>query len=281
MRAAAVAGGMLTVMLAAGCATQPSGPQGATVATCTAYGVRAIRHHIVVKWQPAACRGLTKAQMNFAVGRAIYEVAGRSQHKAAWRKRAAADGVYVAHMLTAVPRPASTVRPPLSTPARSTPVRHGGAIGIAALIAWLVTVASGGYLMARWIAHGGLRRRRTSRTGLPPAVIFSHFGMATAGLVAWIIFLAANWAPAAWTAAGLLMPVTGLGISLVTLSAPARFLPSAARAPVPVGAGAPAGPESPPPRPSRGRMSVWLIAGHGVGATLTMLLVLLAALSTR
>lgn len=283
IRAASVAVAMLAVLLVSGCA-RTSGPQRATVATCTAYGVKAIQHHITVRWRPAACQGLTKAQINFAVGRAIYEVAGSGQRKAAWRARARADGAFLSHMVTAVPRPESTVRPSLGARTRpAAPARHGGATGIAALIAWLITVTTGAYMLARWISHGGLRRRRSGGGGLPPAVIFSHFGLATAGLLAWITYLVTDWTASAWTAAGLLMPVTGLGISLVTLSAPARFLPAAgATARVAVGAGAPAPPgPAAPSRPVGSRLSVWVIAGHGVAATITILLVLLAALSSR
>ena len=84
---AAVAGGMLAALLAAGCGAQGASPQQGTVQACANYGARAIEQHVTVTRMPAACEGLSKAQVNLAVGKAIYLVAG-GRHKVAWRRQA-------------------------------------------------------------------------------------------------------------------------------------------------------------------------------------------------
>lgn len=93
-------------------------------------------------------------------------------------------------------------------------------LGTATLCSWLVSVGSGGYMLGTWLARGGLARYRTSRQGLPPGVIFAHMGLAVTGLAAWACYLATGWMALAWTGACALMPVTGLGISTVTLWVP-------------------------------------------------------------
>lgn len=97
---------------------------------------------------------------------------------------------------------------------------HSRGLGVATLITWLLTAGLGSYMLRTWIARGGLRRPPARSNGLPPAVIFGHFGLAVTGLMVWIGYLATGWAPLAWSAACLLMPVVGLGISMVTLWTP-------------------------------------------------------------
>jgi len=93
-------------------------------------------------------------------------------------------------------------------------------LGIAALTTWLIDAVSGGYMLATWIARGGLRQQRTTGDRLAPRVIFTHFGIATTGLLVWVSYLVTVWIPLAWLAVGLLMLVIGLGISTVTLWTP-------------------------------------------------------------
>ena len=94
------------------------------------------------------------------------------------------------------------------------------ALGVAALISWLVDVGSGGYMLGRWISRGGLDEQRARRDRLGPAVIFTHFGLASTGLVVWVCYLGTGWAPLAWSAVVLLMPAIGLGLSAVTTWTP-------------------------------------------------------------
>lgn len=99
-------------------------------------------------------------------------------------------------------------------------VAQGRSLGWITLFSWLVSVGSGGVMLGTWIAHGGPRQQRARRYGLPPAIIFTHFGLAVTGLLLWSSYLATRERPLSWVAAILLMPVAGLGISTVTLWTP-------------------------------------------------------------
>ena len=48
-------------------------------------------------------------------------------------------------------------------------------------------------------------------------MIFSHFGLAAAGLLIWVAFVATSLTTLAWVAAGLLMPVASLGFATLAL----------------------------------------------------------------
>ena len=306
IKTAAVAGGMLTALFAAGCAAHATraasaapagGASQVTVRACAAYGVHAIEHHITVTWTPAPCRGLSKAEVNQAVAMAVVRVAGDGP-KAVRRKRAAGAAPYLDHLVTALPPAAS------SGPARSEPaVASGGrnfAMSVAALIAWLVTAGSGAYVLVSWIARGGSLRRPpgSTNTGSPSAVIFAHFGLALSGLAIWVVYLVTGWSALAWAAVAVLLPVAGLGMTALVIGLPWH------RAPAVEGSS----PSSTDPastgredtqtisvgaagtqtailstrgirRASVGtRLSPLVIVGHGVLAVTTMLLVLLAAL---
>jgi hypothetical protein len=96
----------------------------------------------------------------------------------------------------------------------------GRPLAFAALITWLIDAVSGGYMLATWIARGGLHQQRTEGDRLAPKVVFTHFSIATTGLLVWVSYLVTSWIPLAWLAVGLLMLVIGLGISTVTLWTP-------------------------------------------------------------
>jgi hypothetical protein len=135
---------------------------------------------------------------------------------------------------------------------------------IAALVAWVVTALGGFVLLARWIAHGGLRGQRTKTSRFPAPLVFGHFLLAAAGLVVWIVYLAADRAVLAWTAFGILAAVALLGFTMF-----ARWIP-VHRAAVPGAA-----PESTPPE---GQLPVPVVVAHGFLGAATLVLVLLAAL---
>ena len=282
--AAAIAGATLTAFLAAGCAAQdadpaPGGvPQG-SVSSCTAFGVRAIDQHLTVTQKPAACQGLSKAQVNLAIGRAIYLVAGPGRHKVAWRHEASLAGARLAGLISG---PQNTAGPPrgYATAGSSGPAHRSSDAGLslAALGAWVLAAGSGSYILGGWISHGALRRLRAGGAGLSPVVIFGHFALAAAGLLVWIIFLATGWAALAWTAVGLLLPVAGLGMAMLTLGLsgePARAVPAG-----PLSAGPfPASAFLVDRAPAVRRTSLLVVLGHGLLAVGTILLVLLAALA--
>jgi hypothetical protein len=97
---------------------------------------------------------------------------------------------------------------------------HSGTLGIVTLITWLCTARLGAYMLRGLVAAGGLRRQRAIRDGLPPEVLFGHFGLAITGLVVWVSYVATGWAALAWSAVGLLIPAIGLGLCTVILWTP-------------------------------------------------------------
>ncbi|MFE7741048.1 hypothetical protein [Nocardia sp. NPDC057455] len=132
-------------------------------------------------------------------------------------------------------------------------------MGIAALVSWLLTAGGGFFLLGTWIARGGTRQ--PSSTQLPVPVVFGHFTLAVAGLICWILYLVLDTEALAWVAFVLLIPVALLGFAMFL-----RWLPTyRARS-----AGAAEAPE--------GHFPVAIVAGHGVLAVLTVVLVLLTAL---
>jgi hypothetical protein len=266
---AAIVGSMLTALLAAGCGApeagvQRAGPHLGSVPACTSYGVRAIEQHLTVTREPAACQGLSQAQVNLAIGRAIYLVAGPGRHKAAWRREALLAGARLAGLISPSQHTAAPPQPGYAAAGSTVPARPGrdAALDFAALGAWILAAVSGSWILSAWISQGG-NRRRTGGPSVPPVVIFGHFALAATGLLVWIIYLVTGWAAVAWIAVGLLLPVAGLGIATVTIGLPGE--PGAA-----VTAG---------PAPARRPPSALVVVGHGLLAAGTMLLVLLAALS--
>ncbi len=240
---------------------------------CADYGVYAIDHHITVTRVPAACQGLSKAQINAAAASAINVVVGGRSKKPAWRRRAAEVAPRLAYLITG-PQYVSSSPPQTYQPAAQTPVRTGSnvALRLAALGAWLITAGSGAYLLFSWIIGSGIRRRRWPlAAGAPPAVVLGHFGLATTGLVVWVIYLVADWTPLAWTAVALLLLVAGLGLALATLGLPGR-LSAAVDAPARADTAATSAP---------GWVRALLVAGHGLLATATLLLVVLAAIGVK
>jgi hypothetical protein len=138
-------------------------------------------------------------------------------------------------------------------------------MSIVALIAWLVTAVGGFVLLGTWIARGGTRTPRTSH--LPPAVVVGHFALAAIGLVVWIVYVVTDSTALAWIAFVLLVPVALLGFTMLV-----RWLPTVrGRAAAPDGTAAAGGP------PER-HFPVAVVAGHGVLAVATVVLVLLSAL---
>jgi hypothetical protein len=152
-------------------------------------------------------------------------------------------------------------------------------MAVAALITWLVTAAGGLVLLGTWMARGGARTANTKvaaataratggLTGPPPSkltppLVFGHVLLAVAGLVVWIGYVATDNEALAWTAFILLIPVALLGFTML-----ARWLSAGDhRRSHHTGA---ARPES--------HFPVAVVAGHGLFAVATVLLVLLTAL---
>jgi manganese efflux pump family protein len=267
IRAAGPAG-LLAAMLAAGCSLGPAAPYQATMETCFAFGVQALQRQIAVTAVPRACSGLSQAQINLALARAVREVAGPGP-KAVARRLEYKESGYLAHLINTVPSP----RPvPLAVAA----ARHstGAAPGLAALAAWILTAAAGLYLLVGLVAHGGLRRGPRRPAGLPPVIIIGHVALAVAGLGIWSAFVAFGVPVLARIAVGLIVATAGLGMAtlVAALPEPAAIAGPASRGPALATRIAVTEP------PARMRMPVTVIVVHGVVATATILLVLLAAI---
>ncbi|MGX1762027.1 hypothetical protein ACWIG5_34835 [Streptomyces lydicus] len=134
---------------------------------------------------------------------------------------------------------------------------------IAALITWVITALGGFYMLGTWLSRGGARG---GASRLPVPVVFGHFALAAVGLVVWIIYVIADKDVLAWTAFGLLVPVALLGFTML-----ARWLP-VYRA----GQATPATGEQ--SEPAERYFPVPVVAGHGLFAVVTVVLVLLTAL---
>jgi hypothetical protein len=145
-------------------------------------------------------------------------------------------------------------------------------MNIAALIAWLLTAAGGFFMLGTWIARGGLRQQQTGATRFPAALIFGHFALAAVGLVVWIIYLFAETTGLAWTAFVLLIPVALLGFLMLF-----RWIPTY-RARAVAATGGPGTEAAADQVPAERHLPVAVVAGHGLLAVVTLVLVLLASL---
>jgi manganese efflux pump family protein len=247
---------VVAAVLVAGCSGGAAASYRATTETCLSFALRAIQQRVTVTTEPAACAGLSPEQVNLAVTRAIREAVGPAP-KALARHLADQDSVYLADLFSTVqpapPAPPEAARPARS--ARSARSSTGVPLGLAALAAWLCTAAAGAYLIAGWRAGRGSRRPR--RAGLVPVTVLSHFGLAVAGLGIWVAFLITGTAVLAWLGVGLIVLIAGLGMGALSAA-----LPEPGRDPV----------------SDRAGMPVAVIAVHGMLATATILLVLLATI---
>lgn len=250
---------------------------------CAAYAYAAIERHTVVTATPPECRGLSRAAVNQAAAIAIRRAAAGGV-KSAERKEAGAAARWVSAMITGpAPAPAQTAPAPAARPpaggGRAGEQAGGLGLGgvselaakIGALLAWLATAGSGGYVLVRWLLAGGSALRRTT-TAAPPAVILAHVGAGALGLLLWVCFLLSGWTALAWTALAILAPVAGLGMGLLLLG-----LPSPARPPI--GALATKARATKARAPGRRtRIPVAAVVGHGMFAVTALLLVLMATI---
>ena len=271
-----LATGVLVAACGAGGAPAHDGPDRAgSVPACTATAVRALEQHATLTSLPGSCRGLSRAQLNLALGRAIYQVAGAGQHKAAWRRRAAAAEARLARLIKSAPRPAVHLRP-VPPPAPRAPAGRWGT-GLAALATWLLTMGLGAFMLVPWIRRRGLRSPRTGGRRPGPVVPLGHAGAAVAALLAWIAYLVTGWSSLGWLAVSLLLVVIGLGMATLTVWT-AQASPSPG--PVPPGPVPPDGTSVPPGRP-RGDLRIVVPIVHGLAAGATILLALLTVVSAR
>ena len=135
----------------------------------------------------------------------------------------------------------------------------------AALITWVLTAGGGFFLLATWLARGGVRQGREPGTRIRPALILSHFLLAATGLLLWIIYLVTDSDALAWIALVLLAIVAILGWTMFAIWYQRRQRGRVAEA---VDPGTPAEQHFPVP----------IVALHGVLAVTTVVLVFLTAI---
>ena len=294
--AAVTAGAALAIVIIviaalAGSAARTVAARRASVAGCTSVVTQAIRLNATISAVPADCRGLRPGQLHDAVATAVSQVTDHGR-KVLRRHYAAQASVRVAVLAAAAEQEAAAQATGTANGAGSTvvPAGPGGLpipVGMAALVTWLLAELSGGYLLLGWLRHGGMRRKRTSASGLPPVVLLSHFGLASAGLLVWLGYLITGVAGAAWVAVGLLLPVAGLGMATLVLAIPetgGATRPAAAGPGAAVTVPAVAVPAGGPTTGiatttrRRPRMPAMIISLHGAFAFITVLLAVLAAI---
>ena len=106
--------------------------------------------------------------------------------------------------------------------------------------------------------------------------MFSHFGLAAAGLPVWIAYLLTGQTRLAWIAFVLLIPIALLGFVLL-----ARWIPVYRRHSVAAGTpqgGASTSSGSVQTEPAERHLPVPVVVAHGLFAVITVVLVLLTAL---
>jgi manganese efflux pump family protein len=138
-----------------------------------------------------------------------------------------------------------------------------------ALVTWVLTAGGGFVMLGLWLKHKGMQQGDEPGDRIRPPRILTHFALAAAGLVIWIIYVASDSDALAWIAFALLAIVALLGFSMLAI-----WLRQRSREPVVAtgeAAGAAAG-------PAEQRFPVPIVAGHGVLAAATLVLVLLVAL---
>jgi hypothetical protein len=134
----------------------------------------------------------------------------------------------------------------------------------AALITWVLTAGGGFLLLSIWLARGGMKQQREAGNRIRPPLIMSHFLLAAAGLVLWIVYLAADKDALAWIAFVLLLVVAALGFTMFAIWLRRRQAPAVAEGVT-------------PSTPAEQHFPVSIVGLHGLLAATTLVLVLLTA----
>ncbi|MFC5993136.1 hypothetical protein ACFQE5_02800 [Pseudonocardia hispaniensis] len=147
-------------------------------------------------------------------------------------------------------------------------------LALIGLILWIITALGGFVMLGRWISRGGLRQQSSGVSRFPAGAVFSHFLLAAAGLVLWIIYLVSDAAVLTWVSLAVLVVVAGIGFGLFS-----RWLPVYRGRPVATtgGPGAAAG-ASLSAEPAERHLPVPVVFAHGLLGAATLVVVLLVAL---
>lgn len=129
----------------------------------------------------------------------------------------------------------------------------------AALVTWIITAIGGLTMLAIWLTHGGTRHQHDAGTRFPIKLILGHAGFAVVGLGAWIAFVTTDHDAFAWVTVALLLPIAGLGISML-----AKWLGGRASSRRAI-------------QPEQ-RFPMVIVAAHGLAAAVTVVLVVVTAI---
>jgi hypothetical protein len=169
-------------------------------------------------------------------------------------------------------------------------------MSLAALFSWMITAGGGLYLLTIWLIEYDHEFQSGTATRLPVPVISTHALLAIIGMGLWGYYLFSNSTRLAWAAVAVLAAVATLGLIMAarwvvvyrTHRAPRVALAAsgAHSAPAslfsatqPSGAGRDLSPRAAGP-PER-HFPLPVVIGHGLFATVTIVLVVLTALKVR
>jgi hypothetical protein len=136
----------------------------------------------------------------------------------------------------------------------------------AALVTWVITAGGGFVLLSIWLARGGMRQQGEGGNRIRPPLIMSHFLLAAAGLVLWIIYLVNDSKTLAWIAFAALLVVALLGFTMFAIWLRRRQARGAVAEAVSPGT------------PAEQHFPVSIVGLHGLLAATTLVLVLLTAI---
>jgi hypothetical protein len=125
----------------------------------------------------------------------------------------------------------------------------------AALVAWVTTALGGLVLFLQWVRHGGFSQKE----GIRARRLLPHLALAVVGLGFWVGYLASENRILAWIAVGMLVAVALVGISMLVISLRGRTTTVRTET------------------PAEGMFPFPLVVLHGVLATTTLFLTVLAA----
>jgi len=182
-------------------------------------------------------------------------------------------------------------------------------MSVFALIAWVITVLAGLFLLAIWLIEYDPDVQRAAATRLPVPVISSHAALAVCGLIVWVTYLITGEDQFAYATLAILIGVVILGITMAirwvkvyrTTEAPQKRAAKVPAVPAAAGVGTSATinvfDAAPRPDPASANGSsggvrassnlivpperhfpLAVVIGHGVFAVTTVVLVLLSVL---